>query len=72
MPPQTTTECKKRRDIKCTYMSTQHCGLTAPVESTTVYLFGAVHSTEKEEEIRLIISMIYNWIIKYNVKTIID
>lgn len=26
-------------------MSTQHCGLTAPVASTTVYLFGDVHST---------------------------
>lgn len=31
-----------------THMSTQHCGLTAPVESTTVYLFGAVHSTERK------------------------
>lgn len=28
-------------------MSTQHCGFTAPVASTTVYLFGAVHSTDK-------------------------
>lgn len=33
-----------------TYMSTQHCGLTAPVASTTEYLFGAVQSTDKEEE----------------------
>ena len=31
---------------KNAYMSTQHCGLTAPVASTTVYLLGAVHSTE--------------------------
>ena len=30
-------------------MSTRHCGLTAPVASTTVYLFGAVHSTEKKK-----------------------
>lgn len=30
---------------KNTHMSTQHCGLTAPMASTTVYLFGAVHST---------------------------
>lgn len=31
---------------KNTHMSTQHCGLTAPVASTTMYLLGAVHSTE--------------------------
>lgn len=31
-------------------MSTQHCGFTAPVASTTVYLFGAVHSTSKQRK----------------------
>lgn len=31
---------------KNAHMSTQHCGLTAPVASTTMYLLGAVHSTE--------------------------
>ena len=31
-------------------MSTRHCGFTAPVASTTVYLFGAVHSTERRRK----------------------
>lgn len=31
---------------KNAHMSTQHWGFTAPVASTTVYLLGAVHSTE--------------------------
>lgn len=33
-------------------MSTQHCGLTAPVASTTVYLLGAVHSTGVKRRIK--------------------
>lgn len=37
-------------------MSTQHCGLTAPVESTTEYLFGAVHSTVKNKTKEAVLS----------------
>lgn len=48
---------------KQTHMSTQHCGLTAPVASTTVYLFGAVHSTgveirKKKKKLKQIVSKI--------------
>ena len=34
---------------KYTYMSIQHPGLTVPSESTTEYLLGDVHNTEKQK-----------------------
>lgn len=37
----------EQEDGRGTHMSTQQWGLTAPVASTTVYLLGAVHSTER-------------------------
>ena len=34
-----------------TYMSMQHLGLITPSESTTIYLFGAVHKTETKKRL---------------------